>query len=92
MELAGLVQVDRVLVDERGRREQVDLADDPRSRPARVDDHDVLRGGHAQRDLRRREVLAGPVPATVVRLADVALLAEEREEVVGCGGAEALAR
>ena len=47
--------------------------------------------GRAQRDLRRREVLRAPVPAAVVGLADVALLAEEREQVVGRAGPEDLA-
>ena len=89
--LARLVEVDGALVDERRRAEEVDLADDPRPRPAGIDDDDVVGRGRPQRDLRGREVLAGPVPPPVVRLAHVALLGEEREEVVGRRLAEPLA-
>ena len=42
VELDRLVEVDRVLVDQRLGAEQVDLADDPRPVRGRVDDHDVL--------------------------------------------------
>ena len=83
--LDRLVDVDRPLVDEDLGAEQVHLAEDPRAVRRGVDDHDVLRGGRPQRDLRRREVLAGPVPAAVAGLADVPLLGEERQQVVrGC--------
>ena len=81
--LDRLVDVDRVLVDEHLGPEQVDLAEDPRAVRRRVDDHDVLRRGGPQRDLRGREVLARPVPAPVAGLPDVALLGEERQQVVG---------
>ena len=90
--LDRFVDVDRPLVDEDLGAEQVDLAEDPRPVRRRVDDHDVLRGGRPQRDLRRREVLARPVPAPVAGLADVALLGEEREQVVGRRRPEHLAR
>ena len=43
-------------------------------------------------DLRRREVLASPVPAAVVRLADVPLLGEEGEQIVRGRRPERLAR
>ena len=72
--LDRLVDVDGALVDEDLGAEQVDLAEDPRPVRRRVDDHDVLRRRRPQRDLRGREVLARPVPAAVVGLADVALL------------------
>ncbi len=42
-------------------------------------------GTDPQRDLRRREVLARPVPAIVVGQADVALLGQECEQVVRVG-------
>ena len=71
--LARLVEVDRVLVDERRAREQVDLAEDARPIGSGVDDEHVLRRRRPQADLRGREVLARPVPASVVGLADVAL-------------------
>ncbi len=51
VELGRLVEVDRVLVDERLGREQVDLAEDARPVRRRVDDHDVLVRGGAERDL-----------------------------------------
>ncbi len=82
--LARLVQVDGVLVDQRACREKIDLADDHRPRMAqRVDDDHVLRRRDAQRDLRRGEVFACPVPASIVGLADVAFLGEESEQFVG---------
>ncbi len=90
--LDRLVDVDGALVDEDLGAEQVDLAEDPRPVRGRVDDHDVLRRGRAQRDLRGREVLARPVPAPVARLADMPLLGEEREQVVDRAGPEDLAR
>ena len=80
--LDRLVDVDRPLVDEDLRGEQVDLAEDARPVRRRVDDHDVLRRGRPERDLRGREVLRAPVPAAVARLADVPFLREEGEEVV----------
>jgi len=80
--LRGLVHVDGVLVDQDLGGEQVHLAQDARAVRGRVDDHDVLGGGRAQRDLRGREVLRAPVPAPVVRLAHVTALAEECEQVV----------
>ena len=89
--LARLVQVDRVLVDIGPRREQVDLAEDARPVGPVVDDEDVLGGRRPEADLRRREVLARPVPALVVREPHVALLGEEREEVVRRRAAEGLA-
>ena len=82
MVLRGLVHVDRVLVDEDLGGEQVHLAQDARPVRRRVDDHDVLGRRGPQRDLRGREVLRAPVPAPVVRLADVPALGEEREQVV----------
>ena len=90
--LDRFVDVDRPLVDEDLGAEQVDLAEDPRPVRRRVDDHDVLRRRGPQRDLRSREVLARPVPAAVGRLADVAFLGEEREQVVRRAGPEDLAR
>ena len=90
--LDAVVQVDRLGMDEHLRREQVRLADDPRPIRRGVDDHDVLRGRGPQADLRRREVLRAPVPPPVARLADVALLADEREEVVHRPRPEDLAR
>ena len=90
--LDRFVDVDRPLVDEDLGAEQVDLAEDARAVRRRVDDDDVLRRGRPERDLRRREVLARPVPAPVARLADVALLGEEREQVVGRRRPEHLAR
>jgi hypothetical protein len=84
--LDRLVHVDRAFVDQDLGREQVDLAEHARPVGCRVDDHDVLRGGGAHRDLRGREVLRAPVPAAVAGLADVALFGEEREQVVGRGG------
>ena len=89
--LHGVVHVDRVLVDEHLGAEQVDLAEDPRPVRRGVDDHDVLRRGRPQRHLRGGEVLRAPVPAAVVRLADRARLAEEREQVVRRPGPEPLA-
>ena len=74
-----------------GRREQVHLADDPGAVGPGVDDEHVLGCRDTQADLRRREVLARPVPALVVRLADVALLGEEGQQVIGGRGAESLA-
>ena len=90
--LDRLVDVDGPLVDEDLGGEEVDLAEDPRPVRRGVDDHDVLRRRGPEADLRGREVLRAPVPAPVVGLADVALLAEEREEVVGRGRPEDLAR
>jgi hypothetical protein len=92
VELGRLVEVDRVLVDGGLGAEQVHLADHPRPVRRRVDDHDVLAGGRPQRDGRRREVLARPVPAPVGGLPDVVLLGQEREQVVGRPGTEHLAR
>ena len=92
VELGRFVEVDRVLVDERRRREQVHLADHPRPVRRGVDDHDVLGRGRPQRDLRRREVLRAPVPAAVAGLADVPLLGEERQQVVRGRRPEDLAR
>ena len=45
-----------------------------------------------RRDGRGWEVLARPVPAPIARLADVVLLGQEREQVVGRSGPEHLAR
>ena len=90
--LGGLVEVDRILVDERLGREEVDLPEDARPVWRRVDDHDVLLGGGPERDLGRREVLARPVPAPIARLAHVRLLGEEGEQVVRRRRPERLAR
>jgi hypothetical protein len=90
--LDRLVDIDRVLVDEHLGREQVDLAEDPWPVRAGIDDDHVLRRGRAQRDLRGREVLARPVPPAVARLADVSLLGQEGEQVVGRCRPEHLAR
>ncbi len=89
--LRRLVHVDRVLVDEDLGAEQVDLAQHPRPVRRRVDDHHVLGCGRAERDLRRREVLGAPVPAPVVGLADLAALAQERQQLVGRPGPEPVA-
>ncbi len=90
--LDRFVDVDRTLVDEHLGAEQVDLAEDARAVGRGVDDDDVLRRGRAERDLRGREVLARPVPASVACLADVAGFGEEREQVVGRARPEDLAR
>ena len=90
--LARLVEVDGALVDDGRRPEQVDLADDARARPAGIDDHHVVGGGRAQRDLRGGEVLARPVPAPVIGPSHVALLGEEGQQVIRGRAAEALAR
>jgi hypothetical protein len=79
-------------VDEDLGTEQVHLAEDPWSVGGRVDDDDVLGGGCPERDLRCREVLAGPVPALVVRLPDVPGFGQEREQVVDRPRPEDLAR
>ena len=90
--LDGVVHVDRPLVHEDLRREQVDFTEDSRPVGCRVDDHHVLRGRRPERDLRRREVLGAPVPAAVLGLADVAGLGDEGEELVGDARTEHLAR
>ena len=83
MELRRLVKVDRVLVDESLSGEYVDLSYDSGTVAGRVDDHDVLFRGGTERHRRRREVVAGPVPAHVAGLADVALLSKEGQERLG---------
>jgi hypothetical protein len=81
--LPRFVQVDGVVVDHHGRREQVDLADHHRPRMAgHVDDHDILRRTDSQGHLGGGEVLARPVPAVVVGQSDVALFRQERQKVV----------
>ena len=86
------MQIDRPLVHQDLRGEQVDLPEHSRPVRGRVDDHDVLRRRAAERHLRRREVLGAPVPPPVVGLANVARFGDEREELVGCGRPEHLAR
>src|SRR5690242_5076517 len=87
------MQVDGVVVDEHRRCEEIHLADDDRPRmPGRVDDHDVFRGTDPERYLRRREVLARPIPAVVVGEPDMPFLGEEREQVVRGNATQRIAR
>ncbi len=88
MELGRLVEVDRILVDECLGRKQVHFADDPWPIRRRIDDDHVLLGRRAERDGRGREVLARPVPAAVARLANVAFLGEEGQQLVCRRGPE----
>ena len=90
--LDALVDVDRLLVDEERRREEVDLAEDAVPVAGRVDDHDVLRRAGAQAEVAGREVLVAPVVAVVVGAPDPAVLLEDVEQGRRLVDPEALGR
>ena len=91
MVLHGLMHVDGVLVDQHLGAEQVHLTQDPRPVRGGVNDDHVLGRSGSKRDLRGRKVLRAPVPAPVVRLADVPALTQVGEEVIRRTRAEPLA-
>ena len=81
MVLPAVVDVDRLVVDERHRGRPVDLADHLDGR-ALVDDHDVLLSAVAQRDLRRGVGLVRPVGAVAGAVHERRVL-EDREDLLG---------
>ena len=78
--LHALVDVDRLLVHEQRRREEVDLAQDAVPVAGGVDDDHVLRRAGAQAEVAGREVLVAPVVAIVVGTPEVAVLLQDVEQ------------
>ena len=78
--LHALVDVDRLLVDQEGSREQVHLAKHPVPVTGGVDDDDVLRRAAAQAEGAGGKVLVTPVEPIVLGVADVAVFLEHLEQ------------